>query len=96
VVLAGIPHGYTRDDLMHVVRIVEASATQPVSVIIVAEDDGVTDEPLLDLLSQEAQHLPVAPGTHMADPWTGTDWQLTLDTAPDLDGLRRVVAALGR
>ncbi|NCL77473.1 TerD family protein [Rhodococcus sp. YH1] len=96
VVLAGIPHGYTRDDLRHVIRIVEASATQPVSVIIVGEDDGVTDEPLLDLLSQEAQHLPVAPGTHMADPWTGTDWQLTLDTAPDLDGLRRVVAVLGR
>ncbi|MEE2030558.1 TerD family protein [Rhodococcus chondri] len=95
LVLAGVPHGYSGEDLLHVVQLARFAAARHVSIVITGTSDTVVDNPAYRLLHDAAQHLPATGDGHLADPWTKTDWLFVADTAPvDIGMLQRVVAGL--
>lgn len=95
IVLAGVPHGYSGDDLMHAIQLAQHGAAQNISILIAGVDDSVVDNPAYHLLYDAAQHLPATEDGHLADPWTNTDWRFVADNAPaDTGLLRRVVSSL--
>ena len=79
VVLAGFPHGYDHDDLLQIVRITKAVGDGRISIII-SDGSPDDDDPVVQILRGEAQHLP-ADG-QLTDPWTGGRWAFTPDSLP--------------
>jgi stress response protein SCP2 len=96
LVLAGIPHGYSSDDLMQVIRLTRFPGAQHISIVIAGAADTVVDDPAFQILFEQSQHLPTTDEGHFSDPWTGNDWTFTPDTLPaDAVLLQRVVSTLG-
>ncbi|MEE2060127.1 TerD family protein [Rhodococcus artemisiae] len=96
LVLAGVPHGYSSDDLVQVFRLTQLPGAQHISIVIAGAADTVVDEPALQILFEQSQHLPTTDAGHFSDPWTRNDWTFTPDTIPaDAVLLQRVVATLG-
>lgn len=96
LVLAGMPHGYSSDDLMQIIRLTQLSGAQHISIVIAGASDSVVDDPAYRILLEQSQHLPSSDDGNFADPWTGNDWTFTPDVIPaDAVLLRRVVATLG-
>lgn len=81
VVVAGMPHGYTRDDSIQLLRLAGLGAQQRISLVITGESVD-EDDPALQLLWDGAEHLPAGADGRLADPWTGGQWHLTPDRLP--------------
>ncbi|WP_455900954.1 TerD family protein [Rhodococcus gordoniae] len=79
VVLAGFPYGYEHDDLLQIVRITRAGGDGRISIVL-AGDPPDDDDPVVQILRGEAQHLP-ADG-QLTDPWTEGRWAFTPDSLP--------------
>lgn len=95
LVLTGVPHGYSSDDLVQVLRLVQVAGAQQVSIVIAGSSDTMIDDPAFRVLHKNSQHLPAAPEGHFADPWTGSDWHFTPDVVPPEAAAARIVDTLG-
>ncbi|TCN45128.1 stress response protein SCP2 [Rhodococcus sp. SMB37] len=96
LVLAGVPHGYSSDDLMQVIRLTQLPGAQHISIVIAGAADTVVEDPAYQILLEQSQHLPSSADGHFADPWTGSDWTFTPDVVPvDAVLLQRVITTLG-
>lgn len=98
LVLAGLPHGYSSDDLVQVLRLTQVTGAQRISIVIAGSADTVIEDPAFRMLHENSQHLPATAEGHFADPWTGSDWHFTPDVIPAEAVavlLQRVTAKLG-
>lgn len=80
VVVAGVPHGFTRDDSLQLLRLAELAGQHMLSLVIAGSVSG--DDPALRVLSRDAEHLPASADGHLTDPWTGGRWAFTPDRLP--------------
>lgn len=96
LVLVGVPHGYSSDDLVQVVRLTRLPGAQHISILIAGSTDTVVDDPAHQILLEQSQHLPSSTEGRFSDPWTGNDWTFTPDVIPaDAVLLQRVITTLG-
>jgi hypothetical protein len=95
LVLTGVPHGYSRDDLVQVLRLVQVAGAQQISIVIAGSADPMIDDPAFRMLHKNSHHLPASPEGHVADPWTGSDWHFTPEVVPPGTIPARIVHALG-
>lgn len=94
LVLTDVPHGYSSEDFLHLVRLVEMSVPQRISIIVAGADGSAVDDPAYRALFDHSQAIPTGGEGHFTDPWTGGGWRFTPDTVPaDSAFLQRVVAA---
>lgn len=80
--------------------LVDEGPSAGVQVLLTGEHSPVLDgSPLVTTLFRESMRLPLEPDDHLADGWTGTQWQYTPDLGPDdagvLDGVLRSAAGTG-
>ncbi|NLV81191.1 MAG: TerD family protein [Rhodococcus sp.] len=96
LVLPGVPHGYGGDDFLQLVRLLQLSGPQSISVVLSGSETADVDDPGYLALYEHSQLLPAEGEGRFTDPWTGGDWTFTSDAFPaDAVLLRRVAAALG-
>ncbi|WP_107653376.1 TerD family protein [Nocardia suismassiliense] len=83
LIAADFPHGYQSSDAQRIGSLMVRGELIGLSIVIIGSDESESSDTTVAMLSQSCRHLPTIAGAPLFDPWTGSPWQLDLDTLPE-------------